>query len=72
MMRKNIKDLSLNIIVRGRRYKMSILIQRVLCSDEKCSSRNCPKPINIKDDLLLIGDGYKCPYCRGYTFILIK
>ena len=51
---------------------MSVLIQGVLCSDEKCSSRNCPKPINIKDDLLLIGHGYKCPYCRNDKFILIK
>ena len=51
---------------------MSVLIQGVLCSDEKCSSRNCPKPINIKDDLLLIGNGYKCPYCRNDKFILIK
>jgi len=31
----------------------------------------CDKEIQIRF-LLLIGDGYKCPYCRGDTFILLK
>jgi len=46
---------------------------KVLCDDEDCSTREgrIPQLLRLKD-LLLIGEGYKCPYCRGYVFMLIK
>jgi len=43
---------------------------RIYCADKECSSKNRTNPIEITDILLLIGESFKCPYCRGYTFIL--
>ena len=43
---------------------------KVYCESESCPSRT--DKMNLADILLLIGDSYKCPYCRGYKFLLIK
>jgi hypothetical protein len=46
---------------------------KILCSNERCSTRDRVEKMLLNEkDLLLIGDSYKCPYCRGYNFILIK
>lgn len=50
--------------------KIISLKLKVLCGDDKCSSR--VDSMNVANILLLIGDSYKCPYCRGDKFILIK
>lgn len=44
---------------------------RILCGNMDCPSREGKviKQLNEKD-LLLIGDSFKCYYCRGYKFIL--
>ena len=43
---------------------------KVYCADEECISRSQSKRIEISDKLILIGNSYKCMYCRGYKFIL--
>ena len=43
---------------------------KVYCGNDLCSART--DKINLADMLLLIGDSYKCPSCRGYKFLLIK
>ena len=42
----------------------------IYCADEDCSSRNRKKSLEISKILILIGKSYKCPYCRGFRFIL--
>lgn len=46
---------------------------KILCSDENCSTRNRPEAKTLnQNDLLIIGNTYRCPYCRNGTFLLVK
>jgi hypothetical protein len=47
-------------------------LKQILCANEQCSSRDRVNSISIGSDLLLIGSSYKCPYCRGDKFIIVK
>ena len=57
-------------LVTERKKDIISLKVSILCSNNDCSSRD--QNINIADILLLIGSGYKCPYCRNDKFVIIK
>lgn len=53
-------------------FRIEDMPRKLICANENCASINGSKPINIKDILLIIGDNFKCPYCRGNQFKLIR
>jgi len=44
---------------------------KIICANKDCPNKNSMKPVDIEPMLLLIGDSYKCPYCREYKFFLV-
>lgn len=57
-------------LVTEREKDIISLKVEVLCGKDECSSRD--DKTNLADIFLLIGDSYKCPYCRNDKFIIIK